>query len=190
MILAAHALLARTLSPSRADIVEAISGNICRCTGYGSSRPSHWPPSGCGRPTRRREGVRPCGSDPMAVPRELDSSAPRSTSRDRKSRSWSVSVGRPSGRALGSDPQGLTPSLAPATARSSRPSRWPPSGCGGECGAGAVKRGVPSQPLYVCRSASHQRAERRARLADFVGSSFRSKSTRHELPAPKITSLP
>jgi aerobic carbon-monoxide dehydrogenase small subunit len=35
MILAAHALLARTLSPARGEIVEAISGNICRCTGYG-----------------------------------------------------------------------------------------------------------------------------------------------------------
>jgi aerobic carbon-monoxide dehydrogenase small subunit len=35
MILAGHALLARTLSPSREEIVEAISSNICRCTGYG-----------------------------------------------------------------------------------------------------------------------------------------------------------
>jgi carbon-monoxide dehydrogenase small subunit len=35
MILAGPALLARTISPSRAEIVEAISGNICRCTGYG-----------------------------------------------------------------------------------------------------------------------------------------------------------
>jgi carbon-monoxide dehydrogenase small subunit len=35
MILAAHALLGRTDSPTRHDIVEAISGNICRCTGYG-----------------------------------------------------------------------------------------------------------------------------------------------------------
>ena len=35
MILAGHALLERTLTPSREDIVEAISGNICRCTGYG-----------------------------------------------------------------------------------------------------------------------------------------------------------
>ena len=35
MILAGHALLARTLTPTRADIVEAISGNLCRCTGYG-----------------------------------------------------------------------------------------------------------------------------------------------------------
>ena len=35
MILAAHALLQRTVTPTRADIVEAISGNICRCTGYG-----------------------------------------------------------------------------------------------------------------------------------------------------------
>ena len=34
MILAAHALLAGNPSPSRDDIVEAISGNICRCTGY------------------------------------------------------------------------------------------------------------------------------------------------------------
>jgi len=35
MILTAHALLARNPEPTRADIVEAISGNICRCTGYG-----------------------------------------------------------------------------------------------------------------------------------------------------------
>jgi len=35
MILAAHALLQRTITPTREDIVEAISGNICRCTGYG-----------------------------------------------------------------------------------------------------------------------------------------------------------
>ncbi|TCT06082.1 (2Fe-2S)-binding protein [Aquabacter spiritensis] len=35
MVLAAHALLAREDSPDRAAIVEAISGNICRCTGYG-----------------------------------------------------------------------------------------------------------------------------------------------------------
>lgn len=35
MILAAHALLQHNPSPTREDIVEAISGNICRCTGYG-----------------------------------------------------------------------------------------------------------------------------------------------------------
>jgi len=35
MILVAHALLKSNPEPSRADIVEAISGNICRCTGYG-----------------------------------------------------------------------------------------------------------------------------------------------------------
>jgi carbon-monoxide dehydrogenase small subunit len=35
MILSAHALLLQTHTPSREDIVEAISGNICRCTGYG-----------------------------------------------------------------------------------------------------------------------------------------------------------
>ena len=34
MILTAHALLADNPAPSREDIVEAISGNICRCTGY------------------------------------------------------------------------------------------------------------------------------------------------------------
>jgi carbon-monoxide dehydrogenase small subunit len=35
MILAAHALLQKTVTPTREDIIEAISGNICRCTGYG-----------------------------------------------------------------------------------------------------------------------------------------------------------
>jgi carbon-monoxide dehydrogenase small subunit len=34
MILAAHALLAGNTAPTRDDIVEAISGNLCRCTGY------------------------------------------------------------------------------------------------------------------------------------------------------------
>jgi carbon-monoxide dehydrogenase small subunit len=34
MILTAHALLADNPAPTRAEIVEAISGNICRCTGY------------------------------------------------------------------------------------------------------------------------------------------------------------
>ncbi|MDI7861632.1 (2Fe-2S)-binding protein [Rhizobiaceae bacterium n13] len=34
MIMAAKALLDRNPSPSREDVVEAISGNICRCTGY------------------------------------------------------------------------------------------------------------------------------------------------------------
>jgi carbon-monoxide dehydrogenase small subunit len=35
MVLTAHALLARNPRPTRRDIVEAISGNLCRCTGYG-----------------------------------------------------------------------------------------------------------------------------------------------------------
>lgn len=35
MVLTAHALLAANPAPTRADIVEAISANICRCTGYG-----------------------------------------------------------------------------------------------------------------------------------------------------------
>jgi carbon-monoxide dehydrogenase small subunit len=34
MILAAHALLVRNTAPTREEIVEAISGNLCRCTGY------------------------------------------------------------------------------------------------------------------------------------------------------------
>ena len=34
MILTAQALLANNPEPTREDIVEAISGNICRCTGY------------------------------------------------------------------------------------------------------------------------------------------------------------
>ncbi len=34
MILVAHALLADNPEPTREQIVEAISGNICRCTGY------------------------------------------------------------------------------------------------------------------------------------------------------------
>ena len=34
MILAAHALLSKNTAPTRDEIVDAISGNICRCTGY------------------------------------------------------------------------------------------------------------------------------------------------------------
>jgi len=34
MIMAAKALLDHTPNPSREDVVEALSGNICRCTGY------------------------------------------------------------------------------------------------------------------------------------------------------------
>jgi carbon-monoxide dehydrogenase small subunit len=35
MVLTAHALLAGNPSPTRAEIVDAIAGNLCRCTGYG-----------------------------------------------------------------------------------------------------------------------------------------------------------
>jgi aerobic carbon-monoxide dehydrogenase small subunit len=34
MVLTAHALLTNNPAPTRAEIVDAISGNICRCTGY------------------------------------------------------------------------------------------------------------------------------------------------------------
>jgi len=34
ILMAAKALLSRNPSPSREDVIEAISGNICRCTGY------------------------------------------------------------------------------------------------------------------------------------------------------------
>ncbi|QFT33337.1 (2Fe-2S)-binding protein [Roseibium porphyridii] len=34
MLMAAKALLDRTPRPSREEVIEAISGNICRCTGY------------------------------------------------------------------------------------------------------------------------------------------------------------
>jgi carbon-monoxide dehydrogenase small subunit len=34
MILAAKALIDRNPDPSREEVVDAISGNICRCTGY------------------------------------------------------------------------------------------------------------------------------------------------------------
>ncbi len=34
MILSAKALLDRVVSPTREEIIEAISGNLCRCTGY------------------------------------------------------------------------------------------------------------------------------------------------------------
>ena len=34
MLMAAKALLDRTPGPSRQEVVEAIAGNICRCTGY------------------------------------------------------------------------------------------------------------------------------------------------------------
>jgi len=34
MLIAAKALLDRNPAPSRVEVIEAISGNICRCTGY------------------------------------------------------------------------------------------------------------------------------------------------------------
>ena len=34
MLMAARALLDRNPTPTRAEVIDAISGNICRCTGY------------------------------------------------------------------------------------------------------------------------------------------------------------
>ncbi|MBX5472349.1 MAG: (2Fe-2S)-binding protein, partial [Acetobacteraceae bacterium] len=34
MLMAAKALLDKNPNPTRQDVIEAISGNICRCTGY------------------------------------------------------------------------------------------------------------------------------------------------------------
>ena len=36
MIMAAEALLTENPNPTREDVVRAISGNVCRCTGYES----------------------------------------------------------------------------------------------------------------------------------------------------------
>jgi carbon-monoxide dehydrogenase small subunit len=34
ILMSAHALLERNANPSRLEIQEALSGNLCRCTGY------------------------------------------------------------------------------------------------------------------------------------------------------------
>ena len=36
LIMSTHSLLAKNTNPDRAEIVKAISGNLCRCTGYHS----------------------------------------------------------------------------------------------------------------------------------------------------------
>jgi aerobic carbon-monoxide dehydrogenase small subunit len=59
MILTAHALLAGNPDPTREDIVEAISSNICRCTGYGQIVEA------IGLAAERLRGInRPAGASP------------------------------------------------------------------------------------------------------------------------------
>ena len=59
IILTAHALLKRNATPTREDIVDAISGNICRCTGYGQIVDSI--ELAAGRMRGRNEGGAPRG---------------------------------------------------------------------------------------------------------------------------------
>ncbi len=56
MILAAEALLARNPAPSREEIREGLSGNLCRCTGYGKIVDAVEAASG---PTRERRPLQP-----------------------------------------------------------------------------------------------------------------------------------
>ena len=55
MILTAHALLVRNAAPTREEIIEAISGNICRCTGYQSIVASALAAAGAMRAAAPRE---------------------------------------------------------------------------------------------------------------------------------------
>ena len=62
MLMAAKALLAANPSPTREDVVDAISGNICRCTGYqpiieAVLAAAGAGPSGAGQPGGSRPGV-------------------------------------------------------------------------------------------------------------------------------------
>ncbi|MGH3230947.1 MAG: (2Fe-2S)-binding protein [Streptosporangiaceae bacterium] len=42
LVLAVHQLLERNPAPAELDIREAISGNLCRCTGYGRVVAAVW----------------------------------------------------------------------------------------------------------------------------------------------------
>jgi carbon-monoxide dehydrogenase small subunit len=57
MLMAAKALLDRNPSPTRAEVVEAISGNICRCT---VSRRSNAPAAASGRARLKGTTARNC----------------------------------------------------------------------------------------------------------------------------------
>lgn len=60
MILAAEALLARNPAPSREEIREGLSGNLCRCTGYGKIVDAVETASG---PTRERGPLQPSAGE-------------------------------------------------------------------------------------------------------------------------------
>jgi aerobic carbon-monoxide dehydrogenase small subunit len=71
MVLTAHSLLAHNDAPSREDIVEAISGNICRCTGYGQIVEA----VEFAADRLRKANVRPTGSGAHANQPQLDPAA-------------------------------------------------------------------------------------------------------------------
>ncbi len=71
MLMVASALLDANPSPSRADIADAIAGNVCRCTGY---RADHRLDRGRGRRAGEREGRAPWQRTSMSSA----SSVPRS----------------------------------------------------------------------------------------------------------------
>jgi Aerobic-type carbon monoxide dehydrogenase, small subunit CoxS/CutS homologs len=77
MILAAHALLSKNTAPTREEIVDAISGNICRCTGYAQIvKPSRSPPSGCAARTSRRMSRERAGQISLHLVRSPGSRGP------------------------------------------------------------------------------------------------------------------
>src|SRR5512133_271483 len=73
MVVASHALLARNPAPTRAQIAEALSGNICRCTGYRPIIDAVEDAAGRARGEPPKERPRePSELDVVGVPRPLN----------------------------------------------------------------------------------------------------------------------